>query len=167
MQKDKFIPRSDIIIEGHQAKFQLAAHGAINGTYAGEFVFRCFLSPSQQIAANREYRELLGPNPTMAGEHETFLAYALSQLKYRVIQSPPFWTATLQINGLAGDILDEEVITQVLDAAVHAQLKYRHEMDKQKMALIERAKAAAEKILAGKDIVKEEDLDDEDEEDEK
>lgn len=161
-KQEKFVPRSDIIIEGHQAKFNLAALGAINGTYTGEFIFRCILTPSQKIAANREYREMLGANPTLAGEHETFLAYALSQLKYRVISAPPFWTSTLQINGIAGDIPDEEIITQILDAAIHAQLKYKHELEKRKMELIERAKTAAEKILAGRD--EDDDLDDEDEE---
>lgn len=160
---DKFVPRADITIEGHQAKFNLAAHGAINGTYAGEFTFRCFLSPTQQIAANRMYREMLGTNPTLAGEHETFLAYALSQLKYRVLSAPPFWTATEQINGIAGDILDEEIITQVLDAAVHAQLKYKHELEKKKMELIERARQQAEKILNNQ----EDDEEFADEEDEK
>lgn len=162
-KKNDFKPRADVIIEGHQAKYQLAAHGAINGTYAGEFIFRCYLTPSQQIYANRDLREMLGANPTMAGEHESFLAYALSQLKYRILSAPPFWTATSQVNGLDGDIVDEDVITQVLDAAIHAQLKYKHGLEKQKLALLEKAKAAAEKILSGKVDVEEDDTDEDDE----
>lgn len=162
-KEEKFVPRSDVSIEGNQAKWQIAAVGEIQGTYAGEFIFRCYLSPSQQIAANREYREMLGVNPTMAGEHETFLAYALSQLKYRIISAPPFWTSTAQINGFNGDLPDEDIITQILDAAIHAQLKFKHEINKRKMDLIEKARKAAEKMLDGRND--DEDLEDEDEED--
>lgn len=166
MKKDEFVPRSDIIIEGNQAKWNISSLGAINGTYAGEFIFRCFLSPTQQIASNRDYREMLGVNPTMAGEHETFLAYALSQLKYRVISAPPFWNSAVGINGFQGDIPDEEIITEILDASVHAQLKYKHELNTKKLELLTRAKAAAEKIINGKsdDKEDEEEFFDEDEE---
>jgi hypothetical protein len=148
--EDKFEPRSDVFIEGNVAKWSIALHGAIGGTYAGDFVFRCILTPSQQIAANRDYREMLGANPTLAPEHESFLAYALTQLKYRVVSAPPFWESTRQANGIAGDIPDQDVIEAVLDAAVHAQLKYRYELNQKKLELIERAKAAAERIINGR-----------------
>lgn len=157
MKKDDDIGfRSDIVIEGNLAKYQIAALGSIAGTYAGEFVFRCFLSPSQQIAANREYRELLGANPVLAPEHESFLAYALTQLKYRIVSSPPFWTATQQINGISGDLADEEIISNVLDAAIHAQLKYKDGLYKRKIELLEKAKAAAQRILDGKEAKEDE-----------
>lgn len=156
--------RSDILIEGHNAIWNIASLGEINGTYAGEFVFRCFLTPTQQIAANREYRELLGSNPTLAPEHESFLAYALTQLKYRIVSSPPFWSATSQINGMAGDVVDEEIITQVLDTAIDCQKKYREQIQERKLEMLEKAKAAAEKIINGQSDEEDEEFDDEDEE---
>lgn len=165
--KEELQTRSDVIIEGHQARFQLAAQGEINGTYSGEFVFRCYMSPSQQIAANRDMREMLGTNPTLADEHISFLAYALSQLKYRIISAPPFWAATKQINGLEGDLVDEEIITQVLDAAIHAQLKYKSEINKRKLELIEKARKAAEKMLDSQVSDDEDEDDDFDDEDDK
>lgn len=153
--------RNDIVIEGHTAKWNIALLGEINGTYAGEFTFRCFLSPTQQISANREYRELLGANPTLAPEHESFLAYALTQLKYRVISAPPFWSATVQLNGMPGDVLDQEVISEVLDAAIESQKKYKDQMQARKIEMLEKAKAAAEKLINGQEDEPEDDFEDE------
>jgi hypothetical protein len=139
--------RSDIIIEGNTASWDMKVDGAINGTYTGAFRFRCFLTPTQQIAANREYRELLGPQLTMAPEHETFLAYALTQLKYRILSAPPFWTSTLQTSSVAGDVPDENIISAVLDAAIGAEIKYKKQLNERKLEAIKRAKEAAERML--------------------
>jgi hypothetical protein len=141
---------SDISIDGDVATWQLRAEGDIHGTYAGTFKFRCYLTPMQEIAAGRKRRELLGSNPFAADEHESFMAYALSQLEQRVISAPPFWTASIPTSGMAGDIPDVNVINQVLNAAGDAQLKYKQEKDKQKKEAIERAKKAAEAFLANK-----------------
>lgn len=162
-KEEKFEPRSEIIIEGNQAKWNINKVGAINGTYAGQFVFRCVLTPSQKIAANRDYREMLGVNPTLADEHVSFMAYALTQLRYRIISSPPFWTATQQINGIDGDIVDEDIISEVLDAAVHAQLKYKNQLETEKKAMLEKSIAAAQRMIDAKSE-EEDDLDEEDEE---
>jgi len=157
-QEEQSLERADLIIEGNTATWNMRLEGDINGVYAGAFRFKCYLSPLQQIAANREYREILGPNPTFASEHESFLAYALTQLKYRVISSPPFWDSQSPAT-LAGDIADENIISAVLDAALGSEIKYKSQMKKKKLDAIARAKAATEKAMAGDD-------DDESDEDE-
>lgn len=143
--------RLDIIVEGNTATWEMNATGDINGTYMGTFRFRCYLTPTQQIAANREMREMLGPQMTMAPEHETFLAYSLTQLKYRIISSPPFWTASLQNGMISGDIPDENVINEVLTAAIDAEIKYKQQLKKRKDEALQKAKQAAERMLNAQD----------------
>jgi hypothetical protein len=152
------LERTDIIIEGNTATWDMRLDGEIHGTYVGAFRFKCYLSPLQQIAADRERREILGPQILAAPEHESFLAYALTQLKYRIITSPPFW-ASANPATLAGDIADENVIAAVLDAALGAEMKYKSQLKKKKLEAVERAKAATEKLMNDTDA-------DEDEEDE-
>ena len=136
---------SDISIDNNTAVWTMREEGDVNGTYIGTFKFKCFLTPLQQIAANREQRELLGSNPTLAGEHESFLAYALTQLKYRIVEAPPFWTT--QGSTYNGDLADENIIGKVLDKAIASELKYKDSLKKKKADAIERAKKAAEAIL--------------------
>lgn len=140
--------RTDIIIEGNTATWEMKVDGIINGTYTGTFRFRCYLTPTQQIAASREMREMLGPQMTMAPEHESFLAYALTQLKQRIISAPPFWSS----QSVPGDLPDENVISLVLDAAIGAELKYKKQLAQRKLEAIERAKQAAERMLSTKDV---------------
>src|ERR1035441_601612 len=121
---------SKIFIEGTEATWRINEEGPINGKYIGAFKFRCFLTPTQRIAANREYRELLGGNPTLTPEHEDSLAYALTQLKYRVISYPPFWEG--EDKPILGDIADTNIISLVLDAAVAAEMKYRKQLDEKR-----------------------------------
>lgn len=143
--------QKEIVINGTTASWEMRMEGAIQGTYSGTFVFRCFLTPTQRLAAGREHRELLGTNPQLASEHDDNLAFTLSQLKYRIISAPPFWTSTLQLNNVAGDIPDTDVIDRVLDAAVAAELKYREQLKQKKQEAIERAKKAAERMLKLRD----------------
>jgi hypothetical protein len=149
--KKKEEERTDIVIEGNTATWEIRLDGDINGTYMGQFRFKCFLSPTQKLAASREYRQLLGENPTLALTHEDNLAYALSQLKHRVISAPPFWTSTAQQSGMSGDIPDENVIMAVLDAAIGSELKYMTHLKKKKEEAIGRAKKAAERIIEQRD----------------
>lgn len=144
---DQDLDRKDIIIEGNTATWEIQLDGDINGTYTGSFRFKCFLTPTQRLAASREHRELLGENPTIALEHEYNLAYALSQLKYRIVSAPPFWTSSLQASNMPGDLPDENIIMAVLDAAIGAELKYRKQLKNKKTDAIERAKKAAERLL--------------------
>jgi hypothetical protein len=148
---NKYLNRSDITIEGNIASWNIAATGDIHGTYVGAFKFKCFLTPTEQIAAGREHRELLGINPTLAAVKEDSLAYALTQLKYRVISAPAFWFSTSEISGMAGDLPDENIVMKVLDASFDSELKYRAQLIKQKEELLKRAQKKAEDILAKKD----------------
>jgi hypothetical protein len=132
-----------IKLDGSTATWSINKHGAINGTYIGTFRFRCFLTPIQKIDADREYREVLGVNPTMADENVSLLSYALTQLKYRVLESPPFWRTGAH---LEGDLPDEEIITEVLNAAIGAEVKYRNQLKKKKETALSKAKKAAEKL---------------------
>jgi len=145
-EDSEYKDRADIVIENNVATWTLKAEGAINGTYMGTFKFKVYMLPSEVVAAGRERRELLGENAIIASEKERFYAYALPQLKYRVISGPPFWTAAP--GAYSGDIPDEEVMGLILDAALGAELKFKHELNKRKTDAIEKAKAAAEKILA-------------------
>jgi hypothetical protein len=140
-EKDKF---PEIKIDGNIATWDIAAQGIINGTYTGQFKFRCYLTPLQQIAAGRDYRELIGANAALASEHETFIAYGLSQLKYRVISAPPFWSAGL--SEFMGDIADENIISLVLNAAINSELKYKEIMQIRQKDAIKKARDAAEQI---------------------
>jgi hypothetical protein len=134
---------SDIQLDNDIAIWHMREEGLIRGTYAGTFKFRCFLTPTMKIAANREYREMLGPNPSMAGEHESELAWALSQLRQRVLEAPPFW----QAGKMAGDIEDANIIQTVLDAAIRAELKYVENLKERKEQQVKLAREAAEKFL--------------------
>lgn len=145
-QEQKSLLRTDIIIEGNTATWDIKLDGDINGTYLGSFRFKCYLSPLQQIAANREYREILGPNPSFADEHASFLAYALTQLKYRIVSAPPFWNSANPAT-MSGDLPDENIIAAVLDAALGAEIKYKSQLKSKKLESVARAKAAAEKAL--------------------
>jgi hypothetical protein len=151
MDDKKYLERQDIVIEGNEATWECRLEGDVNGTYTGRFRFRCFLLPTQKLAAAREMRALLGENATLALAHEENLAYTLSQLKHRVISAPPFWTSNLQVNGVSGDLPDENIIDQVLEAAIDAELKFRAQLKQKKIEAIEKAKKAAERILKLRD----------------
>jgi hypothetical protein len=144
MADDKAEERSDITIENNIATWDINYTGDVHGLYIGTFKFKCYLDPLEQIKANRDYREMIGPNPLGTPEHESFLAYALTQLKYRVITAPPFWSST---QGVGGNLPDEGVISEVLNAATDSELKYRAQLRKRKDEALEKAKKAAEKML--------------------
>lgn len=139
--------RDDIIIDGNAATWDINEEGSIQGSYRGTFKFKCYLTPLDQIAAGRAYRELLGSNPTLVNEHESFLAYALTQLKHRVISAPPFWTSTLQSGPFSGDVPDDNIISSVLNAAIDAEAKYREMMKQKRTGLVSKSKDAAENML--------------------
>src|ERR1700681_2088031 len=101
------VERSDLIIEGNTCTWDISMSGDIHGLYTGQFRFRCYLTPTARLAASRDYRSLLGENPTLALQHDDDLAFALSQLKHRVISAPPFWTSSLQTTNMPGDLPDE------------------------------------------------------------
>jgi len=137
---------NDITLEGSFATWTMKMEGAILGTYSGIFKFKCFLTPTQAIAANREYRAILGEFPILVPEYESNLAYALSQLKHRIVSAPPFWSSSIQSSGLEGDIPDNNVLMAVLDAALRSELKFKEKLLEKKNELAAKARAAAEKL---------------------
>jgi len=150
--KSKYLAMTDISIEGNVATWNLNAIGLVNGTYLGTFKFKCFLTPSERLAAGRLYRELLGPNAALASIVEDNLSFTLSQLRFRIIEAPNFWTNAVGLNGL-----------MVLEAAVNAELKYVAQLEEKKEEAIKKAKKTAEALLNEKD--KKGPLEDEDDED--
>jgi len=161
--KSKYLAMTDISIEGNVATWNLNAIGLVNGTYLGTFKFKCFLTPSERLAAGRLYRELLGPNAALASIVEDNLSFTLSQLRFRIIEAPNFWTNAVGLNGLMGDLPDQNVVDMVLEAAVNAELKYVAQLEEKKEEAIKKAKKTAEALLNEKD--KKGPLEDEDDED--
>lgn len=156
-KKNKTDERPDITVNTDgTAEWMLSQHGPIKGLYTGLFKFRCFLTPLQQIAANREYRELLGQNITFAEEHVTFITYALTQLKQRILEAPPFWESTK--SGYPGDIEDDVILQQILEAAIQSEIKYKVVLEERKLDALDKAKKAAESILQKKKQEKEKEL---------
>lgn len=146
-----YLKRGDISIEGNVATWSIAMNGSVNGTYHGVFKFKCFLTPTEQLAAGRDYRELLGPNAALAFAKEDNLAYTLAQLKHRVLAGPPFWTSSIGVDGYVGDIADENVLDAILEAAMASQLKYLALLQDKKEEMLKQSKASAERALAIKD----------------
>lgn len=139
---------NDIILDGSTATWDMGQlQGPIQGTYTGTFKFRCFLTPTQQLAAGREYRELLGPKLELAPEHEGYMSFALVQLRHRIIKAPPFWDVPAQEGRMAGDIPDINIILTVLNASQSAENKYREQCLKERDQALGGAISAAEAIL--------------------
>lgn len=143
--------KTDIIIDGQTATWIMpATQGAYGGLYTGTFQFRCLLDPLRILQAGREYRELLGKNAILADESDADLAFALTQLKHRVLKSPPFWTSTTQdpqFADFAGNLPDLNIITLVLDAALRAEGLYKDKMIEEREAILNRSIKVAEKNI--------------------
>lgn len=113
---------------------------ADKSTYKGNFKVKCVLSPLDYIQSDGTYRELLGKtNPQFANEYVAQLAYALSQLKYRIISNPSWFDNS--VNGIKGSNVDDRILLHVLDKAIQAEEQYR--------------KGIEEKYKKAKDDVKE------------
>lgn len=139
---------TDITIENSIATWVMPqTSGDIQGTYTGTFQFRCYLDPIRQLQAGREYRELIGPNALLATETEGNLAFALTQLRHRVLKSPPFWSSTLQDSAFAGNIGDLNIITMVLDASIRAENLYKEMMAKEREAILDRNIKVSEEMI--------------------
>jgi hypothetical protein len=127
----------DIVIKGNIASFNLPpTEGEILGTYSGHFEVKCYLTPTEQLDAGREYRNLLGANAALASETESNLSFALVQLKYRVLKSPPFWSSTLQHSAYAGNIPDLNIIILVLDSAIRAENLFKEKIVKEREEIL-------------------------------
>ena len=93
-------------------------------TYMGNFKVKCLTSPYEQLQSDKLYRELLGDNPYYASDVSKNYAFTLSQLKYRIIESPPFWANPDQPNIPGGHIKDSNVLSEVLEKAIEARDKF-------------------------------------------
>jgi translation initiation factor 2B subunit (eIF-2B alpha/beta/delta family) len=139
--------KKEIKFEGSIATWDCNLIGSINGSYVGTFKFRAYLNPIQKLSASRMYRELLGNSQLPASPTEDNLAFAISQLKHRIVEAPPFWSSGSDL----GTIPDEEVLMSILDAAIASEIMYREDIKNKKQEAIEKAKKAAEKILQNKE----------------
>jgi len=109
-------------------------------TYLGEFKVICLLSPMSVLEADKLYRTLLGAEGSLyASERAKNLAFALSQLKYRVVSSPPFWD-NRKLGG--SHIPDDNVIIEIINLAIEAEEKYLQEKEEEAEKLQERLKEA-------------------------
>jgi len=112
-------------------------------TYKGMFKVKCILSPLEYVNSDAMYRELLGKtNPQFASDYVGQICYALSQLKYRVMDSPD-WFKNKE-NGINGSHIDDSILLYILDKAVDAESQYREGIE-------ERYKKARESVRKAMD----------------
>lgn len=140
------LKRSDITINGNLATYSFRHEGSILGTYTGQFVFKCFLLPSERLSASKDRRALLGEFGVLASELDKNLALALTDLKYRIVSAPPFWFS----NSIGGNIPDTDLIFNVFDAAMDSQEMFKELKNQEKLRLLESSQKAADAILAKK-----------------
>lgn len=137
------ITRNDIAIVSNLATFSVNHEGALAGSYIGQFVFKCFLLPYERLSASKEKRDLLGEFGVAATAYEQNLALALSELKYRIVQAPPFWTQ----NNMLGNIADSDLIFKVYEAAMDSQEMYLEQKEENKKKMLEILQKQADAIL--------------------
>ncbi len=120
----------EIDTEGCTAVFHINEPGdTTRQTYIGIFKVKCILDPIDFMEADKLYRQLLGDiRPEAAHEHTANVAFALSQLKYRIIDPSPFWE-NKRLGG--GHLKDNNIIISVLNMAMEAEQKYRDVMKKE------------------------------------
>lgn len=139
---------SNIIIENHTAIWDMPlTQGEVLGTYSGRFVFKCYLSPLDQIAANKLYRELVGSHSSIVSEHEGLMAFTLTQLKYRIVKAPPFWLSHTSEYGISGNIPDLNVLSLILNHALESEELFKKNMIEQRKSVLTRTITVAEEIL--------------------
>lgn len=113
----------DIKIENTTGIFTISEFDAeTNETYIGEFKVKVVLSPMDILSIDRDYRELIGSvSPLMASSDANNVAFALSQLRHRVIGYPMFWKGS----GYDGGHLPKNVLYAILDASLEAQERFK------------------------------------------
>jgi hypothetical protein len=142
--KNKNLPSDLVLNSDGTATFTLREDGDISGTYAGTFVFKCYLTPLDTLSAGKLYRDLLGPHFSAISDTEHFIATALSQLAKRIVKSPPFWNTDSMI---AGNIPDLNILTLVLDRSLAAELAYKELLKEKRDQALERSKKPMADLL--------------------
>ena len=131
-----------------------------NETFIGEFRVKVILSPLDILSVDRDYRELIGAiNPIMASNEANNIAFALSQLRHRILAYPSFWKG----DGYDGGHLPTKVLYKILDDSIACQDKFKKdkqdELEKIRKNLTKQVKAGKIK----KKVVEETELTDEEE----
>ena len=135
----------DILLEGSQATWTMPrSEGSLGGSYIGTFIFKCFLNPLEQLQAGRDFREMLGSFGSQASDVEINLAFALTQLKHRVIKSPAFWNSA---EGMQGNLGDLNIIALVHDAANRAEELFVKRVQEERNSLLDQSIKTAEELL--------------------
>lgn len=118
---------SDYRFEGSKAFFDYQNIGdRTNTTFLGEFCVKCIMSPLDHLKADRLYRELIGPvNPHLASKEAKNYAFALSQLKQRVLEAPDFF----KNSEMDGGHLDSNVLIDIINEAIEAEEAYQDQQD--------------------------------------
>ena len=125
-------------------------------TYEGVYRVKSSLSPYDELAAGRDFRDLLGARAEMATDHESNIAFALSHLRYRLVEYPSFWREKSR-DGYLGADLDANILIAVLDLALNAQFESNRRLKAEaKRRLGQMAKALEE---ADKEGAEEPDVD--------
>ena len=112
-------------------------------SYIGTFKVQCVMSPMDIIEADKLYRYMLGENMAWASQQAQNFALAFSQLKYRIVEAPPFWENDTNIAG--SHIRDYNVIVEIFDQALFAEENYVKDsikkMESQKKKLVDAIKS--------------------------
>jgi len=91
-------------------------------SFQGTFRFKCFLTPLEEIKADRLFRELIGTsNSILTSDRVRNLSLALGQLKFRILESPAGW----KHEEVDGSHLDYNIIITVFNLAMTAEETYR------------------------------------------
>lgn len=145
MEDKKTLPSDLTINNDGTATYAMREEGDSTGnTYAGVFVFKCFLNPLDQLAAGKLYRELLGSDIQNATEMERFIAFGLSQLKYRIVKAPAFWKADESM--VNGNLPDMNILTLTLDRAINSESLYKEQLAKRKAEALKKAIDASQAL---------------------
>jgi len=146
---------SDFRFDGSIAEFDYQGIGErTQQTYLGTFRAKCIISPMDHIKADRLYRELLGTvNPHLASKETQNFAFALSQLKVRLVDFPDFF----KNKELNGSHLDSNVLIDIINKSIDAQEEYKEQLDER----LKNMQDMLAKRIKNKQIEKEEDIEQE------
>jgi hypothetical protein len=110
--------------------------------YRGFFKVKCVLGPLEYIQSDALYRELLGKtNPQLASDYVSRICYALSQLKFRIVEAPDWWKKE---GVIGGGHLDDNILSHILEKSTECELDYRDGIEKKYKEAREKVKKAVD-----------------------
>ena len=144
---------SDFRFDGSVAEFDYHGVGdRTNTTYMGVFRVKTIVSPMDMIRADRLYRELIGSvNPHMASKETQNFAFALSQLKVRILEAPDFY----KNSDLDGSHLDSNILIDIINKSIDAEEEYKKQIDNK----LKEMQELLSKRIRNNEIKKEEEID--------